>query len=104
MDSHHKLFLATLANKTVPLLIGYQIVHRNARKGAAYTLNIEKKGKLCPQPNFFPKELMLSLLGKWQPTPVLLPGESHGRRSLVGYSLWGHKESDTTKQISLSLH
>ena len=32
---------------------------------------------------------------KWQPTPVLLPGKSHGWRSLVGYSLWGHKESDT---------
>ena len=29
----------------------------------------------------------------WQPTPVL-PGESHGQRSLVGYSPWGHKESD----------
>ena len=37
--------------------------------------------------------------GKWQPTPVLLPGESHGGRSLVGYSSWGHKESDTTKQL-----
>ena len=28
---------------------------------------------------------------KWQPTPVFLPGESHGQRRLVGYSLWGHK-------------
>ena len=28
---------------------------------------------------------------QWQPTPVFLPGESHGQRSLVGYSLWGHK-------------
>ena len=28
---------------------------------------------------------------KWQPTPVLLPGESQGRGSLVGYSPWGHK-------------
>jgi len=27
----------------------------------------------------------------WQPTPVFLPGESHGQRSLVGYSLWDHK-------------
>ena len=36
---------------------------------------------------------------KWQPTPVLLPGESHGGRSLVGYSPWGHKESDTTVQL-----
>ena len=34
---------------------------------------------------------------KWQPTPVLLPGESHGGRSLVGYSPWGRK-SDTTEQ------
>ena len=37
--------------------------------------------------------------GKCQPTLVFLPGKSHGRRSLVGYSPWGHKESDTTKQL-----
>ena len=34
---------------------------------------------------------------KWQPTPVFLPGESHGQRSLVGCSPWGHAESDTTE-------
>ena len=33
----------------------------------------------------------------WQPTPVFLPGESHRHRSRVGYSPWGHKESDTMK-------
>ena len=33
---------------------------------------------------------------KWQPTPVLLPGKSHGWRNLVGYSPRGHKESDTS--------
>ena len=32
-----------------------------------------------------------------QPTPVFLPGELHGQRRLVGYSPWGHKESDMTK-------
>ena len=32
----------------------------------------------------------------WQPTPVFLPGESHGQRSLAGYSPRGHKELDTT--------
>ena len=31
-----------------------------------------------------------------QPTPVLLPGKSHGQRSLAGYNPWGRKESDTT--------
>ena len=33
---------------------------------------------------------------EWPPTPVFLPGESYGQRSLVGYSPWGCKESDTT--------
>ena len=37
---------------------------------------------------------------KWKPTPVLLPGESHGQRSLAGYSPWGHKELDTTEQLN----
>ena len=32
-----------------------------------------------------------------QPTAVFLPGESHGQRSLVGYSPWGHRESDMTE-------
>ena len=36
---------------------------------------------------------------KWPPTPVLLPGKSHGQRSPVGYSPWGHKESDTTERL-----
>ena len=34
---------------------------------------------------------------QWQPTPVFLPGEPHGQRSLAGYSLWAGKESDTTE-------
>ena len=34
---------------------------------------------------------------KWQPTPVFLPGESQGQRSLVGCCLWGRTESDTTE-------
>ena len=36
---------------------------------------------------------------QWQPTPVLLPGESHGWRSLVGCSPWGCQESDTTERL-----
>ena len=37
---------------------------------------------------------------KWPPTPVFLPGESHGQRSLEGYSPWGHKESDITERLT----
>jgi len=36
---------------------------------------------------------------QWQPTPVLLPGKSHGRQSLVGCSPWGHSESDMTERL-----
>ena len=38
---------------------------------------------------------------EWQPTPVFLPGEFHGQRSLVGYSPWGCKELDTTEPLTL---
>ena len=36
---------------------------------------------------------------KWQPTPVFLPGKSHGQRSLMGYNPWGCEESDTTERL-----
>ena len=41
---------------------------------------------------------------RWHPTPVLLPGESHGWRSLAGYSPWGHEESDMTERLHLHFH
>ena len=41
---------------------------------------------------------------KWQTAPVFLPGKFPGQRSLVGCSPWGHKESDTTEQLSLHAH
>ena len=54
-----------------------------------------------------PQEMRVQSLGQgdpmkreWQPTPVFLPGEPHGQRSLAGYSVWGHKESDTTERLS----
>ena len=36
---------------------------------------------------------------KWQPSPAFLPGKYHGQRNLVGYSPWGHKESNTTERL-----
>ena len=41
---------------------------------------------------------------KWQPTPVFLPGKSHGQRSLEGYSPLGHKESNTTYSFTCPIH
>ena len=37
---------------------------------------------------------------KWQPTPVFLPGESHGQKSLAGYSPWDRRECDTAEQLT----
>ena len=45
----------------------------------------------CWQPTLFRRQ--------WHPTPVLLPGKSHGQRSLVGCSPWGREESDTTERL-----
>ena len=41
---------------------------------------------------------------KRQPTPVFLPGKSHGQRRLGGHSPWGHKESDTTDRLNTHIH
>ena len=42
---------------------------------------------------------MLAQRWQWHPTPALLPGKSHGQRSLVGCSPWGREELETTEQI-----
>ena len=45
----------------------------------------------CRRPEFSPWVGKISWRKKWQPTPVFLPGESHGQRNLLGYSPWGRK-------------
>ena len=54
----------------------------------------------CRRPAFDPWVGKIPWRRKWQPTPVFLPGKSHGQRSLAGYSLRGCKESDTTEQLT----
>ena len=53
----------------------------------------------CRRPEFNPWVRKILWRRKWHPTPVLLPGKSHGWRSMVGYSLWGREESDTTERV-----
>ena len=48
--------------------------------------------------------IFLSWRRKWQPTAVFLPGESHGGRSLAGYSPWGRRESDMTERRLHQMH
>ena len=53
----------------------------------------------CRRPRFSPWVGKISWRREWLPTPVLLPGESHGQRSLAGYIPWGCKESGTTERL-----
>ena len=62
-------------------------------------------------PGFKPGVGKISWRKKWRKkkkrqllTPVFLPRESHGQESQVGYSPWGHKESDMTEQLSTHVH
>ena len=57
--------------------------------------------------NMLPDQMLVQSLGwehllkkELEPSPVFLPGKSHGQRSLVGYSSQGHKDSDMTEQLS----
>ena len=66
---------------------------------------LDGKESVCNvgEPGFNPWVRKIPWRRKWQPTPVFSPGKSHGQKSLVGYSLQGHKESDTIERLILSL-
>ena len=69
---------------SIPMLQQVENTPTNARN----TASIHQSGKIPWR-------------GKWQPTPVFLPGKSHGQRSPVDYSPWGLKESDTTEWLNM---
>ena len=89
------IFLTQESNQG--LLHCRQVLYQLSYKGSP-------AGKLANSQRYFKYQLinkyLLNTRRKWQPTPVVLPGESRGQRSLAGYSPWGHKESDTTEQLT----
>ena len=54
----------------------------------------------CGRPEFDPWIWKIPWKREWLPTPLFLPGESHGQKSLLGYSPWGYKEMDMTEQLT----
>ena len=56
-------------------------------------------GFLCVSSHYLILPRVSSQRRQWQPTPVLLPGQSHGRRNLVGCSPWGREELDKTERL-----
>ena len=63
-----------------------------------WQLGIKESACQCRRLRFDPWVRKIPWRRKWQPTPVFLPGKSHGQRSLAGYSPWGLKELDMTEQ------
>ena len=70
--------------------------------GLPWWLSGKEPACQCRRPGFDPWVRKISWTKKWQLTPIFLSGEFHGQRSLEGYIPWGHKELDTTEQLTLS--
>ena len=56
----------------------------------------------CRRPGFDPWVGKIPWKRSWQSTPLFLPGDSHGQRSLLGYSPWGLMELDTTEGLTVT--
>ena len=81
-----------------------RVSHRS-RKGLPRWLSGKESGCQCSRHKrcrYDPWVGKIPWKRKWQHTPVFLPGEFHGQRSQVGCSPWGHKELDTTEQLTLT--
>ena len=68
-------------------MVKVSVAQRLKRLPAIWEIRVQSLGREDPQRR------------KWQPTPALLSGESHGQRSLVSYSPQGRKESDMTERL-----
>ena len=94
----YKSFTHWLKKKNKPVSLNWCIFDKNyCKKRASLVAQTVKKTPAM-------QEIQVQSLGgedpleeAWQPTPVFLPGESQGQRSLVGYSPWRRKESDTAE-------
>ena len=64
--------------------------------GSAVVKNLPANAKRQKKHEFDPWVRKIPWRREWQPTPAFSPGESHGQRSLAGYSSCGHKELDMT--------
>ena len=69
--------------------------------GLPWWLSNKESACQCMRWAFDPWVRKIPWRRQWQPTPVFLPGKSHGPRSLVGYSPWGRKEPDVTERLNI---
>ena len=80
------------------------LIHSKMRQwGLPWWLSSKRICLKCRRCGFDPWVGKIPWRRDWLPIPIFLPGESHGQRSLAGYSSWGRKESDTIEWLTLSL-
>ena len=75
----------------------------DSKEGAFLVAQCQESMCQFRRPGFDPWVGKILWKRTWPPTPVLLPGKSHGQRSLVGYSPWGCKELDTIERLNNSI-
>ena len=87
------------------LIICFHVRHSRPSRGGTVVKNPSacqcRRLKRC---GFDPWARKIPWSRKWQSTPIFLAGEPHRQRSLVGYSAWGLKESDTTEHLCTQPH
>ena len=102
LDSHLKAFLIKLRNSPSRVLLNTSLANKLFFPVCFWNIRLKHRNQFKLQtdhvkPLSGPKRLIQRR--QWEPTPVLLPGKSHGQRSLVGCSPRGLKELDTTEQM-----
>ena len=83
--------------------IWFMITESLCCTGASLVAQMVKNLPAMQDTSFNPWVRKIPWRREWQPTRALLPGKSHGQRSLEGYSPWGHQESETTEQLTLAV-
>ena len=89
--------LSSFSVSKLPFFFFFNFIRTSVILGASLVAQLVRIHLQCGRPGFSPWVGKISWRRKWLPPPVFLPGESHGQRSLTGYSPWGCKESDTTE-------
>ena len=91
------MLIKVIHNKDPTNLNGkYSLIARDSQQWLTKVRFRETVGSLCLY--------LFTWRRQWHPTPALLPGKSHGWRSLVGCSPWGCYESDATEQLHFHFH
>ena len=100
----HPLIPLCTPTKNPPKCVAFQLYElwQELQRQNSF-LNNPNFASSCGIPGFDPWVGKILWRWKWHPTPVLLPGKFHWWRSLVGYSPWGHKETDMTEQLHLRI-